>query len=93
MSKKGSYKQGVVGFSKWSIENNRPVVMHNGIGFDVRFVKKILRAELEEAKVNLDDLMVIDTLALSWYLSPDRNMHGLDSFFDDYGIAKPVIDS
>lgn len=87
------YKAQVVAFFKYHIDNNIPVVMHNGIGYDAKLVKMLLATELESAGVDLDKLMVIDTLALSWYLSPDRNMHGLDSFFDDYGIAKPVIDS
>ena len=29
---------------------------------------------------------------MSWYLNTDRMMHGLDSFFADYGIAKPKIE-
>jgi len=29
---------------------------------------------------------------LSWYLNHKRKSHGLDSFFEDYGIAKPKID-
>lgn len=89
----GTYKQRLAAFFKWNIDNNRPVVMHNGIGYDAKLVKMILQPELDEIGCNLDDLMVIDTLAISWYLSPERNMHGLDSFFDDYGIAKPVIES
>jgi DNA polymerase I-like protein with 3'-5' exonuclease and polymerase domains len=87
------YKEQVVAFFKYHIVNNIPVVMHNGIGYDAKLVKLLLAEELKTAEVNLDDLMVIDTLALSWYLSPDRRMHGLDSFFEDYGIAKPTIDS
>ena len=87
------YKEQVVAFFKYHIVNNIPVVMHNGIGYDAKLVKLLLAEELKAAEVNLDDLMVIDTLALSWYLSPDRRMHGLDSFFEDYGIAKPTIDS
>ena len=80
------YKQQVTDFFNYHIKNRIPVVMHNGIGYDVKMVEKILGMDLSE-------LMVIDTLILSWYLSPERKMHGLDSFFDDYGIAKPVIDS
>lgn len=89
--KRGTYKQRIVAFFKWNIDRRRPVVMHNGIGYDARLVKLLLGPELEEVGVDLDKLMVIDTLALSWYLSPERRMHGLDSFFEDYGIAKPPI--
>lgn len=86
------YKQQVVAFFKYHIDNNIPVVMHNGIGYDAPAVQKLLGPELEAAGVDLSLLMVIDTLALSWYLSPDRRLHGLDSFFEDYGIAKPKIE-
>ncbi len=79
-----NYEERVAKFFKYHIDKNIPVVMHNGIGYDVRMVEKVL-------KLDLSKLMVIDTLALSWYLSPDRNMHGLDSFFEDYGIAKPPV--
>jgi len=34
---------------------------------------------------------VIDTLALSWYLYPERKEHGLESWGETVGIAKPVI--
>lgn len=78
------YKERVAKFFKYHIDKGIPVVMHNGIGYDVRMVERIL-------EVDLTNLMVIDTLAISWYLSPDRRVHGLDSFFDDYGIAKPAI--
>jgi hypothetical protein len=35
--------------------------------------------------------MVIDTMALSWYLNISREQHGLDTFLEDYGIAKPKV--
>lgn len=34
---------------------------------------------------------VIDTLALSWYLYPERKEHGLESWGDEIGVAKPII--
>lgn len=34
---------------------------------------------------------LVDTLALSWYLYPERNVHGLESWGDDFGVPKPVI--
>ncbi len=81
-----NYVERVAKFFKHHIDNGIPVVMHNGIGYDVRMVEKVLGLDLSK-------LMVIDTLATSWYLSPERRVHGLDSFFSDYGIAKPPIDS
>ncbi|AMR57671.1 putative DNA polymerase [Pseudomonas phage vB_PsyM_KIL3b] len=79
-----NYKERVAKFFQYHIDRGIPVVMHNGIGYDVRMVEEIL-------EIDLSGLMVVDTLALSWYLSPDRHQHGLDSFFEDYGIAKPAI--
>lgn len=81
-----NYVERVAKFFKHHIDNGIPVVMHNGIGYDVRMVEKVLGLDLSK-------LMVIDSLATSWYLSPERRVHGLDSFFSDYGIAKPPIDS
>ena len=81
-----NYVERVARFFKHHIDKGIPVVMHNGIGYDVRMVEKVL-------KLDLSQLMVIDTLATSWYLSPERRVHGLDSFHTDYGIAKPKIDS
>lgn len=72
-------------FFNYHIENNIPIAMHNGIGYDIPLVEKLL-------KLDLSKLMVIDTLSISWYLNTERNLHGLDSFFEDYGIAKPKID-
>lgn len=68
----------------WHKENGVPIVMHNGIGYDIPLVEKLYG-------VDLSDLMVIDTLALSWYLNTDRQRHGLDFFHEDYGIKKPEI--
>lgn len=80
------YIQRIAKFFQHHIDKQIPIVMHNGIGYDVRMVEKVLGLDLSK-------LMVIDTLATSWYLSPERRVHGLDSFFGDYGIAKPAIDS
>lgn len=71
-------------FFQWHIDNQIPVVAHNGIWFDIPLVQKLLN-------IDLSNLMVIDSLALSWYLNTNRPKHGLDSFFEDYRIAKPVV--
>lgn len=71
-------------FYEYHVNNKIPVVFHNGILFDTPLIEKLLG-------MDLSNLMVIDTLALSWYLNTKREMHGLDSFFEDYGIAKPPI--
>jgi DNA polymerase I-like protein with 3'-5' exonuclease and polymerase domains len=82
---KGSKKQSLINFFNYHIKNEIPVVFHNGICYDIPLAEKLL-------EVDLKDLMVIDTLPLSWYLNVERDKHGLDSFFSDYGIQKPKID-
>lgn len=81
----GSNLERIKAFFEYHIKNKIPVVFHNGILFDIPLSEKLL-------SIDLSELMVIDTLALSWYLNTNREMHGLDSFFEDYGIAKPKID-
>ena len=71
-------------FCKYHIDNKIPVVAHRGILFDIALIEKLLDLDLSE-------LMVIDTLAISWYLNTKRKLHGLDSFLEDYGIAKPKV--
>ena len=83
IDKKDQYKR-IAKFFQHHIHKKIPIVLHNGISFDIPLVEKIL-------EIDLSDLMVIDTLGLSWHLNPKRPKHGLDSFFEDYGIAKPKI--
>lgn len=71
-------------FYQYHIDNKIPIVGHNFITFDVPLTEKILGIDLSE-------LLVIDTLAVSWYLNLNRVRHGLDFFFEDYGIKKPEI--
>lgn len=73
-------------FFQYHLNNNIPVVAHNGISFDVPVSEKLL-------DIDLSKLMVIDTLYLSWYLNIGRKQHGLDSFLEDYGIPKPPIEN
>lgn len=72
-------------FFQWHIDSETPVVFHSGIWFDIPLIEKLYGMDLSK-------LMVIDTLPLSWYLNIGRAKHGLDSFFEDYGIAKPKVD-
>lgn len=71
-------------FFKYHIDNEIPVVFHRGILFDIPLAEKLL-------DIDLSELMVIDTLGLSWYLNTKRKVHGLDSFLEDYGIPKPKV--
>ena len=59
------------------------IIWHNGILYDRPMLEKILGV----TKV----IPMIDTLALSWYLYPERNTHGLESWGESFGIKKPPI--
>ncbi len=75
----------IVKFFEWHMDNEIPIVMHNGISFDVALMEKLFN-------IDLSRLMLIDTLALSWYLNFDRRQHGLGTFHEDYGIEKPAVE-
>lgn len=59
------------------------LIGHNITRFDIPTLEKLLDIKIT-AKI-------VDTLALSWYLYPDRNKHGLESWGETYGIKKPII--
>ena len=61
------------------------IVAHNSIRHDMVVFNRILG-------VPMDYKRWIDTLALSWYLFPDRQRHGLADWGVDLGIAKPKVD-
>lgn len=60
------------------------IIGHNIIRYDLPVLKKILDYDYPGSKY--------DTLALSWYLYPERKEHGLESWGEEIGIAKPVIE-
>lgn len=59
-------------------------VAHNCIRYDLVAVERLLGVK--------PGGLVVDTLALSWYLFPDRRSHGLESWGEDFGVRKPPID-
>lgn len=59
-------------------------LMHNGVTFD--------KEALALLGYNVSKMRVIDTLAISWYLEPQRKIHGLASYGEEFGIPKPVIE-
>jgi hypothetical protein len=61
------------------------LIGHNIMLWDIPHIERILDIKIK-AKV-------IDTLALSWYLEPYRNRHGLAEYGEDFGIPKPKIDN
>lgn len=80
-----SESQRIVKFFQWHMDNEIPIVMHNGISFDVPLMEKLFG-------IDLSKLMLIDTLAVSWYLNFERRTHGLGTFHEEYGIEKPAVD-
>jgi hypothetical protein len=84
-SLKGSVKKNLRAFLNHHLNNGIPIIFHNGICFDIPALEYLLDMDLSK-------LMVIDTLDLSWYLNHKRDVHGLDSFFEDYGVEKLKVD-
>ena len=64
---------------------NKVLIGHNVVRFDLRVISKILGIDTSKHKV-------YDTLPLCWYLDHDRLRHGLESYGEDYGIPKPVVE-
>jgi len=84
-SLKGSVKKNLRAFLNHHLNKGIPIIFHNGICFDIPALEYLLDMDLSK-------LMVIDTLDLSWYLNHKRDIHGLDSFFEDYGVEKLKVD-
>ena len=59
------------------------LVGHNVKRYDFPAIKKLTGYDHKG--------MIIDTLALSWYLFPEHEEHGLEIWGDRLGVAKPVI--
>lgn len=60
------------------------LIGHNIIRWDIPNLERLVSVKCKAT--------LIDTLALSWYLEPNRNKHGLEYWGDDLGIAKPIIE-
>jgi hypothetical protein len=77
-------------------ENQEVIVGHNFARFDVPVSERILGIEVPK------ETLIVDTLALSWYLYPNRHKekfpdgtkknHGLESWGKEFGIEKPEVD-
>lgn len=61
------------------------LVGHNITRFDIPVVERLLNIKVEA--------FLIDTLALSWYLYPERKRHGLEDWGEELGVSKPEIDN
>ena len=65
-------------------KSNDVFIGHNIQRFDIPAVEKLLGIKIKG--------QFIDTLALSWYLEPERVRHGLESYGEEFGVPKPKID-
>ena len=59
------------------------LIGHNIVRFDIPVLERILGIKVKPK--------LVDTLALSWYLTPNRARHGLEWWGEEFGIPKPVI--
>ena len=66
------------------LDRNIILVMHNGIQYD--------KYALKHFGYGVDKVHFVDTLSLSWYLDLYRAKHGLESYGEESGVPKPVID-
>jgi len=62
------------------------LVGHNIARWDIPEVSRLLGIEIPK------ETLIVDTLALSWYLYPDRRFHGLESWGEEFGVPKPEVD-
>ena len=60
------------------------LIGHNIIRFDIPLLERILKIKIKAT--------LVDTLALSWYLEPERVIHGLEEWGEVFGVPKPPID-
>jgi hypothetical protein len=68
-----------------SFLTSQPILIgHNFSRFDVIHFERLLGIKIKA--------VIYDTLALSWYLYPKRNTHGLGEWGVELGVAKPVIE-
>lgn len=60
------------------------LIGHNICRFDIPHTERLLGIKI--------GARLVDTLALSWYLYPDRKLHGLADWGEYFGIPKPVVE-
>lgn len=65
--------------------SQKVLVGHNITLWDIPQLERVLKIKITAR--------IIDTLALSWYLYPLRQIHGLDWWGKELGVEKPKIDN
>lgn len=74
---KGDDHKRIKSMLDYHIKKNIPIVGHNFITYDVPVLEKLLGVDLSE-------LIVIDTLQLSWYLNTNHKRHSIEALSKDY---------
>jgi hypothetical protein len=69
---------------KFLTQEDATFIIHNGIRWDKPNLERVLGIKIKAR--------IIDTLFISWYIYPTRILHGLESYGEDFGVPKPVID-
>jgi len=60
------------------------LVGHNILRYDIPLLRRLLGLDLSHIEA-------VDTLALSWHLTPERKSHGLEAWGRELGIQKPKV--
>ncbi len=63
--------------------SQKVLIGHNIANWDIPQLERVLNIKIT-AKL-------IDTLYLSWYLYPLRQLHGLEWWGQEFGVEKPVV--
>lgn len=61
------------------------LIGHNISRWDIPWLEKLLGIKIKA--------MLIDTLAVSWYLHPEKQKHGLEHWGEELGVKKPEINN
>ena len=75
--------QSMRGFFRLVTSDDR-IIGHNFIRYDKPTLERLLDIKIQA--------QIVDTLALSWYLTPEIQKHGLDPWGDRLDISKPKVD-
>lgn len=59
------------------------IIAHNSYRYDIPTLERLLGFKVR--------CKIVDTLALSWYLYPNRVRHGLEYWGEEFGVPKPPV--
>jgi hypothetical protein len=86
MTSKQQFVEWLSSIADWSC-----IYWHNLFGYDLEAMRLVWGLEYDYRSINGKPLNLIDTLALSRSLNPDRDGHGLDEWGKRLGVKKPVV--